>query len=231
MKLNKRLIAVLAKQFFVLGSIQRLEYGGFPAVQFNKKRSTSLEVASWVEPDLRLVEDNLKVGFFPDLPRLWMVGEVEPLKALRNSGSRLAVISRILSEYPSRLLNTDECFYRLRKTPTTPGEFAEYDSPPESMLGRGRFDTTELPILYGSQDLEVCLHECRVASEDQLYVATLVPRKTLKLLNLAEALEERDATEFESLDMALHMLFLAGNHSYEISRTSPVPPKSLGLMA
>ncbi len=218
MKLNRRLVAALAQQFFVSGTIQRLEYGGFPAVQFNTHQSTSLDVAPWLEADLRLIEDNLKVGFFLYSPRLWMVGEVEPLTALRDTSSRRAVISRILNEYPGRLLNTDECFYRLRKAPASPSQFAEYDSPPEGISGGGRFDTTELPILYGSQDLEVCLHECRVTSEDELYVATLVPQRALRLLNLAEALSEENTTEFESLDMALHMLFLAGRHSYEISR-------------
>jgi hypothetical protein len=29
---------------------------------------------------------------------------------------------------------------------------------------------------------------------------------------------QEDATEFESLDMAVHMLFLAGEHSYNITR-------------
>jgi hypothetical protein len=218
MKLNRRLIAALAKQFFVSGTIQRLEYGAFPAVQFNKHQSTSLDVAPWLKSDLRLIEDGLKVGFFPYFPRLWMVGEVEPLTALRNAASRQAVISRILNEYPGRILNPDESFYRLRKAPASPSKFAEYDAPPEGTSGCGRFDTIELPILYGSQDLEVCLHECRVASEDELYVATLVPQRALRLLDLAEVLPEEKATEFESLDMALHMLFLAGRHSYEISR-------------
>jgi hypothetical protein len=31
-------------------------------------------------------------------------------------------------------------------------------------------------------------------------------------------LREENATEFESLDMAVHMLFLAGKHSYDITR-------------
>jgi hypothetical protein len=218
MKLNRRLIAALVQQFFVSGTIQRLEYGGFPAVQFNKHQSTSLEVAPWLKSDLRLIEDSLKVGFFSYQPRLWMVGEVEPLLALRKAGSRQAIISRILNEYPERIFNTDESFYRLRKAPARPSKFEEYDSPPEGTSGCGRFDTIELPILYGSQDLEVCLHECRVASEDELYVATLVPQRALRLLDLAEVLSEEKTTEFESLDMALHMLFLAGRHSYEISR-------------
>ena len=61
--------------------------------------------------------------------------------------------------------------------------------------------------MYASQDLQVCLHECRVTAEDKIFVATLKPVKPLKLLNLEEILVEEGVTEFESLDMAVHMLF------------------------
>jgi hypothetical protein len=218
MKLSRKSVAMLVQQFFVWGTIQRLKYGASPAVQFNKHQPTSIDVAPWLEPDLRLIERTFQVGFFHYGPRLWMVGEVEPLKALQQSNTRAEVISRILNEYPERILDTDECFYRLRKAPAHPDEFQHYDPPPGEKLGQGRFDTAELPILYGSQDLEVCLHECRVAADDDVYIATLVPRRRLRLLNLAEALWEEHVSEFESLDMAVHMLFLAGRHSYEISR-------------
>jgi hypothetical protein len=147
-----------------------------------------------------------------------MVGEVEPLKALREPDARAKIISRIFNEYPGRLLHTNECFYRLRKAPARPQEFGQYDSPPREFVGTGRFDSVGRPVLYGSQDIEVCLHECRVTAEDESYLATLVPTRRLRLLNLAEVLLEEHVTEFESLDMALHMLFLAGSHSYEISR-------------
>jgi RES domain len=218
MKLSRKSLAVLTRQFFVWGTIRRLNYGGYPTVQFNKHQPTSIDVAPWLEPDLRLIERTLQVGFFHYGRRLWMSGEVEPLKALQKNSSRSEVISRILNEYPGRILDTDECFYRLRQAPDHPGDFEQYDPPPAEKLGKGRFDTAELPILYGSQDLEVCLHECRVAAADELYIATLVPLRRLRLLNLAEALWEENVTEFESLDMALHMLFLAGSHSYEITR-------------
>lgn len=218
MKLSRKAIAALARQFFVRGTIRRFEYGASPAVQFNKHRTTSIDVTPWLGPDLRLIERTLHVGFFYYGPRLWMAGEVEPLKALQKTESRGEVISRVLNEYPVRILNNDECFYRLRKAPANPGGFDQYDAPPIEMLGRGRFETAEFPILYGSQDLEVCLHECRAAADDELYIATLVPLRELKLLNLADVLWEENVTEFESLDMALHMLFLAGPHSYEISR-------------
>lgn len=84
------------------------------------------------------------------------------------------------------------------------------------------------PVLYASQDLEVCVHECRVTVEDDIYVATLRPTRDLRLLDLTDVLRE-DATEFESLDLAVHMLFLAGPHSYEISRDIGLSAKNAGF--
>jgi hypothetical protein len=228
-KLNRKSVAILAQQFFVWGTIQRLDYGASPLVQLNKRQSTSIKVAPWLEPDLQLIGQTLQVGFFGYGPRLWMVGEVEPLKALQEPKRRVEVISRILNEYPGRILDTDECFYRMRKAPVRPEDFREYDPPPDEKLGEGRFDKAELPILYGSQDLEVCVHECRVTAEDEVYIATLAPKRRLRLLNLAEVLWEEDVNEFGSLDMAVHMLFLAGHHSYEISRDIAAAAKQCGF--
>src|SRR5690606_3398600 len=73
------------------------------------------------------------------------------------------------------------------------------------------------PVMYGSQDIDICIHECRASPEDDIYVATLKALRDLRLLDLTQVLEE-DASEFESLDMAIHMLFLARSHSYDISR-------------
>ena len=64
----------------------------------------------------------------------------------------------------------------------------------------------------------MCLHECRVAAEDETFIATLAPLRRLRLLNLAEVPWEEAVTEFESLDMAIHMLFPRAADSYEISR-------------
>ena len=41
-------------------------------------------------------------------------------------------------------------------------------------------------------------------------------------------LEEAEVAEFESLDMAVHMLFLAGKHAYEITRDVAVAVASAG---
>lgn len=147
-----------------------------------------------------------------------MVGEVEPLKSLQKAKGRQAIIERILSEYPARILELEEFFYRIRVNPSAPGEAAQYDSPPHHIAGRGRLDSPGRPVLYVSPDLEVCVHECRVTAEDQVFVATLAPAKPLRLLDLSVLLRGEHVTEFESLDMSVHMLFLAGKHSYKITR-------------
>ena len=102
----------------------------------------------------------LGVGFFHYGPPLWTIGEVDPLKALQEKSLRADVISRVLAEYPERILGSDESFYRLRKAPARPGDLDQYDPPPDEKLGQGRFDTAELPILYGSRYEELLREHC-----------------------------------------------------------------------
>jgi hypothetical protein len=217
-KLPEQLIAALAHRFFVWGTLHRCEYGAAPLVQFNDRQSTSINTSPWLEADLHLIEKALGVGFFLYGPRLWMVGEVEPLKALQHASTRKGVIDRILTEYPTETLPMAKKFYRLRKSPHTPENPEEYDAPPHAACGSNRLDSANFPVMYASQDLQVCIHECRVTAEDDLYCATLASTRDLRLLNLTDLLTEGNVTEFESLDMAVHMLFLAGSHSYEIAR-------------
>lgn len=207
----------LSQVFFVRGSIERFDYGTAPAIQFNERQTGSLDPAPPLAGDIDLLQRTLGIGFFHYGPRLWMLGNITPLEQLRSRKKRPGVIKRIIAEYPTIELGPDVRFYRVRKAPARPDNPAEYDAPPAKNAGSGRLDTPERPVLYGSQDLEVCVHECRFAAGDELFVATLTPRRQLKLLDLSAILPE-DCTEFESLDLAVHMLFLAGDHSYEISR-------------
>jgi len=222
-KLNKELIMELAYRFFVRGTLHRTYFGGSPMIQFNEQqyKSSSIDVPKWLEDDIKLIEDTIKVGFFDYGPKMWMVGKVEPLKNLENKSERYKIITQILKEYPIKIFTNKEIIYRLRKEPKNPSNFDEFDSPPlgNENLGKGRFDSTNFPVMYASQDLEICVHECRVTVEDELFLATLYPTRDLKLLDLEELIDEDEGvTEFESLDMAVHMLFAAEKHSYEITR-------------
>lgn len=208
----------LAHSFFVRGTLQRFSYGAAPKVAFNTAQSTSIPIAPWLAADVRLLEKTLGVGFFEYGPRFWMFGEVEPLKALRTVRTRPQIISRILREYPRVPLPVEQTFYRVRVNATDPTDFTQYDSPPVGVKSRGRLESAALSVMYASTDLQVCIHECRATAEDELYVASLQPVRPLVLLDLTTVLREPDVTEFESLDLAVHMLFLAGKHSYKLTR-------------
>jgi len=82
-KLTKEALEALAHRFFVWGSLSRGRYGAAPMVQFNERQKTSINASSWLKPDVELFERLLGIGFFHYGPRLWMVGEVEPLKDRR----------------------------------------------------------------------------------------------------------------------------------------------------
>lgn len=218
-KLTKELIQKLCYVFFVRGTIHKSEYGGSPLIQFNEQHfgQSDIDVSPWLAEDVKLLEQAGRIGLFYYGPRFWMIGDIEPLDSLQHEEERGRIIKRILQDYPSRELSNSQYFYRVRVSPKKPYEFLEYDTAPAEFLGRNRFDSTLLPVLYGSPDLELCLHECRTTVEDDLFVAKLVPNQTLKVLDLSAHIDE-EGTEFESLDIAVHFLFLAGKHSYDICR-------------
>lgn len=222
-KLTHHLIQHLARQFFERGSMWRPKqgYGDAPLIAFNEMqpREGDYEGDESLRDDVALLSEKGRIRFFHYAPNLWMLGEVEPLKDLINPCTRMAVIDRVLEEYPERILPHDTILYRLRIDPRDPDDYLEYDSPPINHVGDGRLDSKDLPVLYCSDDIDTCIHECRVTAEDDLYLAALIPRSNLRLLDLTVILPNQDGeTEFESLDTAINMLFHAARHSYEISR-------------
>lgn len=214
-KLTKNILEDLAHQFFVMGSSIKSDYGGAPRIKFNEYQETSIICTDDVDKDIKLFEKYLGVGFFHYGPRLWTIGYITPLEELQDRNKRMGVIKRIISEYPILELDTSKIFYRLRVEPSEPNNIGEYDSSP--FPGKGRLDSEGFKVFYASQDLEVCIHECRVSVTDELYVATIRPFKNLKMLDLSAEITE-NVTEFESLNITLIMLFYAGKHSYEILR-------------
>jgi len=228
MQLDEQRILTLAHRFFVQGSMHKSTYGGAPLIEFNRLRKSDVVFPSPLQADADLISAVAGIGFFHYGPPMWRIGSVEPLKALQDESQRRPVIDRILAEYRNIDLAPHQTFYRLRKCVPRPSEPSEYDSPPEAVCGTGRLDSPKLPVLYGSPDLEVCVHECRVTAEDVLHVATLNATRVLRLLDLTALLKE-DATSFESLDMAVHMLFLAAAHSYPISRAIAEAARSAGF--
>ncbi|WP_394751970.1 RES family NAD+ phosphorylase [Crenothrix sp.] len=231
-KLNKEKLGSLAYRFFVWGSFWQTDYGGAPLIHFNEYQTTSIEPSPWLKSDVELFEKLLGIGFFHYGPRLWMMGEVEPLKALQKLALRPSIVERIVREYPTREIEPTLSFYRIRKDPKFPSEHHEYDSPPAAFDGTGRLDSNGSPALYASPDLQVCVHECRVTAEDELYVATLAPTRKLRLLDLSVILQENNS--ILSL-RALIWPFICYFWPASIHTTSPEPSRllraTLGSMA
>lgn len=230
-KLAKLHLRKLCYSFFVQGTIEKFKYGGCPLIQFNEQfyGKSEVNVSSWLKNDLKLIEEHGEIGIFYYGPRLWMLGEISPLKKLQMTKHRDKIINQILEKYPRNILNSEHFFYRLRVNPKIPHAFTEYDSPPDACLGKNRFDTKDSPMLYGSPDLDLCIHECRVTAEDNVYVSKLSPIRPLKILNLCALIDEDKVTEFESLDLAIHFLFLASKNSYKICKRIALKAKEYGF--
>lgn len=226
-KLSENGLLRLAQSFFVQGSVVRSEFGGAPRVQFNRQHETDIAFVEPLQSDAKLICDAAGIGLFHYGPRLWMLGHIEPLEALQSERSRSKIIQRILDDYPSHSLTPDQTLYRVRINPNVPSDAAEYDSPPDQFAQEGRLNPAGEPVLYGSPDIQVCLHECRVSADDDLYMASLAATQELRLLDLTALLEE-DGTEFESLDLAVHMLFLAKRHSYPLSHAVAKAAREFG---
>lgn len=229
-KLTQENVLDLAESFFVSGTLTRFDYGAAPKIRFSESCYGQSDIApsTWLENDVKIIGEAAKIGFYHYGPRMWMLGEVAPLKKLENPLTRPKIIKRILRKYPETTLSKGSKFYRLRVNPKRPTDSSEYDSPPVNLAGKGRLDSPGFSVLYGSQDIDVCIHECRASTEDELFVATLKGQQDLRMLDLTHVLEET-GTELESLDMAIHMLFLAQSHSYEIARDIAIAAKEAGF--
>lgn len=222
-KLSYRNAEDLFHSFFYDGTFFRADFGGASRLAANPHRygERDVEFPTWLEADVRLLEDKLKIGLFHYGPPLWRIGEIEPLSNLRDSDTRLRYSHEFIKKFPAKQLTKGDLFYRIRKNlpPEIEIDSTQYDSPPKGRTSFGRLDSSELPVLYGSKDLEICIHECRVLIPDECFVATLETTRNFRMLDLTSPPQEATETPFESLDIAMRFLFSATDHAYEITRS------------
>ena len=234
-KFNRRLLAKLAKEFFEMGTYNRTGFGGASLVKFNDTRFTEEgTIGCWTSSDAKLIENILHIGFFWYGPHTWKVGINDRLEELSQEGSHEQVIDQIIDQAPVKSINEEFHFYRIRSHGFGKSEFdhsspVEFDCPRNKTENFDRFDSPNFSVLYGSPDLQTCLHECRVTLEDIVFVAKLSPRRELKLLNLIDFPCQSGLTPHESLKAAVDMLFYAGECSYEITREIAIKARNSGF--
>jgi hypothetical protein len=226
-KLTDETLSDLANRFFIHGSLLRADYGGATVLRFG---DGNVAFPAWLEPDIRLFRERFGIAFRTHGPRTWRIGEIVPLYKLQEESTRAAAVEDAIQRFPRRFLAAGEAFYRLRKGVETGNESKanQYDAPPQG-CGRGRLDSAELSVLYGSQDIEICIHECRATVADICHIATLKATKQLQLLNLCGPVYNDGQTPFESLRLAIDYVFSAETYSYEITRAIARAAKAAGF--
>ncbi len=218
-----------ANQGFRFMITQLLEGHLFDGEDYTAMDSESKK--AWCIKDKALLEDILNVRITLNAPREYDVGITENLENLRQGDKYEQIISKILESYPTREFTPNDKFYRLRNldrgesSEFDPTDGMQFDSPPprigndeEKEVEYGRFDSCDLSVLYGAPELATCLHECRVTKEQDLYVATLKPTRSLQLLDLCVFPDEIDTNPFVSIDHTVASLFEEGSDVYPISR-------------
>jgi hypothetical protein len=136
-KLFESTIPELARIFFIHGSFIKTEFGGASPLRFGKG---DVEFAPWLEPDVRLLKEKCEISLRHYGPPTWRVGEVGPLKKLRDTTTREAAAADVVRRFPRRTFEAGETFYRLRKATrgrfrtSLPGGFGH--QPPASLTGR-----------------------------------------------------------------------------------------------
>ncbi len=222
-KLSYRNAEDLFHSFFYGGTFFRSDFGGASRLAANPHRygERDVEFPTWLEADARLLEDKLKIGLFHYGPPLWRIGEIEPLSRLRDDNKRLEYSHELIKNFPENKFMKGALFYRIRKnlSPEIELDIAQYDSPPSGRTSFGRMDSKDISVLYGSKDLEICIHECRILIPDECFVATLEATRDFRMLDLTSPPQEAAETPFESLDIAMRFLFSATDHAYEITRS------------
>ena len=231
-KLSKTAIYELATKFFRHGTFVKTEFGGAPRLRLiNQGRNRSqVRFPDWLKSDARLIESKLGMSISHYGPAIWRVGESDALARLRETETQVGTARDAIEHFPHRQFVAGETFYRLRKQIPFGKETdaAQYDAPPETSGGVGRLDEVGFPVLYGSQDIEICVHECRITRADEFYLGTLKATKPLKLLDLCANSINDGPTPFESIYLAVQMIFAAESHSYGIARAIARAAKSEG---
>lgn len=230
-KVTKESANDLMRDFFVIGSIPPETGGPAPVFEFNNLNfSQSVTFGTNIDHDLKLLSDFLGVNLFHYGPPFWRLGYTDYYQQLKAVGpdegekditKRAKIWDDIISRCKVVTLDSNNKIFRLRAEQYLVQAIPEqFDTPPAEFVNkRGRYDTDDCPIFYASDDIEVCIHECRATLADCLTLGTLVPNRPLRLVDLSGSIDESSVrTEFDSVTRMLVKLAYSGKQDYDLCR-------------
>jgi hypothetical protein len=168
-------------------------------------------------------------------PPLWRVGETD-LKSECDLGGaiRTAALESLITIVPRITLPAGARLFRIRRNPEpdeTIATTAAFDPPPITVpRSPGRWDDGITPMLYASDDIELCLHECRVTLADEIVVATLSCEREITLLDLTADIPFGPSTPFEDPNIFAAFLSLSRDEKWlDHARSLSVVARDAGL--
>ena len=222
-KLSKRALIELSDHFFVDGSYHFCNYGCAPVImRSNHPTEEKVSISPLLSRDFKMLCRKAGISFFYYGPAVWKVGATEWNTQLSSCNSRVRIkaVIALIDRCASRRVQPGTKLFRLRKDVFNPSDLRAFDAPERQKPYSARFNIRGKSVLYTSLDVETCLHESRVSIEDEVYVATLTPKRSLFLLDVTRVSSSKEEkTEFESLPIAIAQVFAAGKHSYRVTRT------------
>ena len=155
-------------------------------------------------------------------PRLFYLGITNHF-GISQSLAKEVVRDQVVPKLRFTEMDTSSTLYRIRINLDDHDKFDEgqFDTPPKrKRRGFGRFDNNKLPLFYGSPNLQVCIHECRVTLVDNIFVASLTPTKKLSLIDLTGNYDQpNDIDPFDDLEWFFRGLMNASQpHVYRYCR-------------
>jgi hypothetical protein len=160
-----------------------------------------------------------------ELGRTWIRSELEevlsqdprvaPDSAVEKLRSNMSTLLDAASVYQ---FDASETLYRARVGPKHPLDPKEYDSPPQEKVSANRVAGEGQRVLCAALDIETCLIETKPHIDDlihhRVFVASLVPRDVLKVLDFTKLARNRDP----EVTMTLTAFFEANVSSYHLTQ-------------
>lgn len=205
-------LADAVRVFFVEGSYVAETFA--PVYHVNSSNPHPAKFDATLDDDAKLACSLTAEVIFDYGPPLWRVGEVDLKHAFDQGGEKREDAARaFVANAPRIQLQTGTQLFRIRKNPdvdetiTTPTAF----DPPSHLIERspGRWDDGHTAVLYASDDIELCLHECRVLTADEIVVASLLAARPLTLLDLTAEFPLSGTTAFEDPNIFARFLSLS----------------------
>lgn len=240
--LDSSAVERLMGEFFVNASIPPQAGGPAPRYQFNPDHFEKYEVAfaTELDADLERLGSCLKVGLFHYGPPMWRLGYTDHYQALTGGlesgvpptgAARDAIWQEVLARCTTKTMQPGNLIFRVRKGEALPAALAaEFDSPPIGTATSGRYESAGVPIFYGADDVETCLHESRVALSDWIGVASFTPSSQLRLLDLSGDFEDAAANSaFDRIDIMMNKLAFVGKGDYDLCREAASHVRDMGF--